>query len=100
VVLRGNDGPVRQYSLSSRALRAGAWIAGGILMTILAFTFGIGLDGTGRVRAAVLEIKNRTLETELASFQERVEALETSLDRLAANDQQFRSIAGLEPIEP
>src|SRR5690606_3192713 len=88
------------YSLSSRALRAGAWIAGGILMTILAFTFGIGLDGTGRVRAAVLEIKNRTLETELASFQERVEALETSLDRLAANDPQFRSIAGLEPIEP
>ena len=100
LVLRGEDRPVRQYSVSSRGLRVGAWVGGFFLLAILAFTFGIGLDGTGRIRAAVLEARNRALETELAAFQERVAGIESALDQVAANDARFRSIAGLETIEP
>jgi murein DD-endopeptidase MepM/ murein hydrolase activator NlpD len=100
LVLRGEDGPVRQYSVSSRGLRVGAWVGGFFFLAILAFTFGIGLDGTGRIRAAVLEARNRALETELAAFQERVAGIESALDQVAANDARFRSIAGLETIAP
>lgn len=100
LVLRGEDGPVRQYSFSERGLRAGAWVGGFFLLAILAFTFGIGLDGTGRIQAAVLEARNRALETELAQFQDRIVEIESQLDRVAASDAHFRSVAGLELISP
>jgi murein DD-endopeptidase MepM/ murein hydrolase activator NlpD len=100
LVLKGEDGPVRQYSVSERALRAGAWVGGFFLLAILAFTFGIGLDGTGRIQAAVLDARNRALETELAEFQERIAEIETQLDKVAASDAHFRSVAGLELISP
>ncbi len=100
LVLKGEDGPVRQYSVSERGLRAGAWVGGFFLLAILAFTFGIGLDGTGRIQAAVLDARNRALETELAQFQERIVEIESQLDRVAASDAHFRSVAGLELISP
>ena len=100
LVLRGEDGPVRQYSVPARAVRIGAWFGGFALLAILAFTFGIGLDGTGQIRAALLEARNRSLETELAEVQDRIAGLESTLDRMSANDARFRTIAGLEQIEP
>jgi murein DD-endopeptidase MepM/ murein hydrolase activator NlpD len=100
LVLTGDDAPVRQYSVSARALRGAVWAAGFVMMAILAFGFGIGLDGTGRVRAALLEIRNQHLEAELGEFQERIASLEGTLDRIATNDARFRSIAGLEQIAP
>lgn len=100
VVLRGEDGPVRQYSVPARALRLGSWVGGFFLLAVLAFTFGIGIDGTGRMKAALLEARNRALETELAEYQERIGEIEDQLDEVAESDAQFRSIAGLEFIEP
>ncbi|MDZ7778705.1 MAG: M23 family metallopeptidase [Gemmatimonadota bacterium] len=100
LVLRGEDGPVRQYSVPARVVRLGSWIGGFCLLVILAFTLGIGLDGTGRMRAAILEARNQALETELAEFQQRIEEIEGKLDDVAESDAQFRSIAGLEFIEP
>ncbi len=100
LVLRGEDGPVRQYSVSARAVHASAWVGGFVLLAVLAFSFGIGLDGAGQIKAAVLEARNDALETELQEFQQRIAGLESTLDRVAANDAQFRTIAGLEAIEP
>lgn len=100
VVLRGDDGPVRQYSMSGRALRRSLWIGGGLLLAILTFTFGIELDGSGRLRAALLEARNEALEEELAAFRGRLATLEKTLDRMGEADQHFRTIAGLEVIEP
>jgi len=100
LVLRGEDGPVRQYSVPARALRTGSWLGGFILLAALVFTFGVGIDGTGRVRAALLEIRNRALESELAAFQARIASLESTLDGMAQKDAHFRSLAGLEQIQP
>lgn len=100
LVLRGEDGPVRQYSVPARALRTGSWLGGFLLLVVMVFTFGVGIDGTGRLRAAFLEARNRALETELAEFQARIASLEGTLDQMAAKDAHFRSLAGLEQIQP
>ncbi len=100
LVLRGEDGPVRQYSVPARNLRVGAWLGAFTLLAVLAFTFGIGLDGTGQIRAALLEARNRALESELAEVQSRIAGLESTLDRMSEDDARFRTIAGLEQIEP
>ncbi len=53
-----------------------------------------------RLQARNLELRNQILEEELESFQGRIASLESALDEVAANDAHFRSIAGLEVIDP
>ena len=99
LVVRGDMGPVRQYSLSARALRVGAWIGGFAVLFAIAFSLGIGLDGTARFQAWQLRARNDVLEAALTQFQGRIQTLEATLDRMAENDAQFRSVAGLELID-
>jgi len=100
LVVGDEESPVRQYSLSSRGLRVllGVGGAGGaILATLLLF---LALDGAARVQAERLEASNQALKSELSTFQNRVQGLEQTLDSLAYRDARYRSLAGLEPIDP
>lgn len=100
LVMRGEDSPVRQFSFSTRRAR---YIIGGVAFAIAAVLgtgLALGLDSAARFQAHNLAVRNQALEKELADFQGRISILESALDQVAANDAHFRSIAGLEMIDP
>jgi septal ring factor EnvC (AmiA/AmiB activator) len=100
LVVRGEDDPVQQYMLSTRTLRllAGAGVVASVL--VLAGALVLGTYSLQRVNARALEARNAELEQELTRFQGRLADLESTLDQVASNDAHFRSIAGLEVIDP
>lgn len=100
LVVRGEDRPVRQYSLSDRAMRSLAGGAAFALVMVLASGVILGSDSVARVRAVQFEARNDALEQELDQFQNRIRELARSLDRVAANDARFRNLAGLASIDP
>ena len=100
LVVRGEGTPVRQYSLSARALRTLAAL--GVVATLALFGFGMSasLDATARIQNRQLEAQNRALSTELTHFRDRVGKLETTVDALSEKDAKVRTIAGLDAIDP
>ncbi|MEQ1855623.1 MAG: M23 family metallopeptidase [Longimicrobiales bacterium] len=100
LIMRGEDSPVRQYSFPARILRVGVVAGSLVSMAVLGFGITSGIEGVGRLQARHLRARNDALEQELARFGDRIQALEGVLDQVAANDANFRSIAGLEVIDP
>ena len=100
LVMRGQDSPVQQYSLSSRSLRWLGAIAGVSAIVVVTSGLVLGTNSATRLQARNLEVRNQALEGELAAFQDRIRALEFTLDDVAENDARFRNLAGLEIIDP
>ena len=100
LVVRGEDSPVKQYSLSTRALRVLLAAGSLVAITVLGLGLSSGLEVVARLEARQLNVRNQALEQELERFDGRIQALEAALDQVAANDANFRSIAGLEVIDP
>ena len=100
LVLRGGDSPVKQYSISTRRLRGVLTAAAVVAVGVIGIVLSSGIEGFARVEARQLRSENLALEAELTRFGGRMQELETSLNRVAENDANFRSIAGLEVIDP
>ena len=100
LLVRGEDHPVQQFSVSTRRIRSYAWAAGVVAVAGLALVGTSGLESVARVQARHLSARNAALESELASFDERMRSLEGMLDEVAEKDANFRSLAGLEAIDP
>ena len=100
LVVAGEETPVRQYSLSSRALRVGAGLAVALVLTLMGLAGYVALEGSARLEAFRLQERNRALTAEIEAFRDRVGRLESTLDGLADRDARFRTLAGLEPIDP
>ncbi len=100
LVVRGEDDPIQQYSLSTRALHVLAGASGIAVLAVTASALVLGTDGFARLNARNLEARNEVLEQELTEFQGRIATLEASLDQVAANDARFRNVAGLQVIDP
>lgn len=100
LVVRDENSPVKQFSMSSRVLRVavGGFVALALLVVGSAAT--VGLDGYSRLKAHDLESRNEALRVEVEQFQHRIQGLEATLNGVAANDARFRGIAGLEQIDP
>ena len=100
LMVGGEDIPVRQFTFSTRTIR---YIIGAVAFAVVA-VLGTGLvlgsDSVTRLQARNLEARNQALEEDLEEFQVRIQALESSLDQVASNDAHFRTIAGLEVIDP
>jgi len=77
-------------------LAAGSLVA----ITVLGLGLSSGLEVVARLEARQLNVRNQALEQELERFDDRIQTLEAALDQVAANDAKFRSIAGLEVIDP
>jgi murein DD-endopeptidase MepM/ murein hydrolase activator NlpD len=100
LVLRGEDTPVRQYTLSAKVLRAVAGIGVVVVLTALGFGVSAALDATARIQNRQLEARNQALSAELDQFRSRVGELETTVDALSAKDAKVRTVAGLDAIDP
>ena len=100
LVMRGQDDPVQQYSLSTRTLRMGAWATGAAGFAVLCSVLILAAGALNRFESTGLEARNAALEQELGQFQDRIRTLESTLDQVAANDANFRNLAGLEVIDP
>jgi len=100
LVLRGEESPVQQITISKGTIRRA--IAGVVfaVVALLGAGLALGTDSMARLQARNLEARNEVLEEELAEFQDRIAQLESVLDGVASNDAHFRSIAGLEVIDP
>ena len=100
LVVRDEDSPVSQFTVSTRRLRAALAGAALVAVVLMGFALGMGIEGLARIEAQQLRAENRALEAELSVFGTRMRELESTLDRVAENDANFRSIAGLEVIDP
>lgn len=100
LVVRGENSPVTQYSISTKRLRAALIAASLVAVTVLGVVLSSGIEGLARIEAQRLRAQNRELAAELARFDGRMQELESTLDQVAQNDASFRSIAGLEVIDP
>jgi murein DD-endopeptidase MepM/ murein hydrolase activator NlpD len=69
-------------------------------LVLVGAAFTVLFDGYTRLSARNLETRNESLRAELQRFQSRVDGLESTLGAVADNDARFRSIAGLESIDP
>jgi murein DD-endopeptidase MepM/ murein hydrolase activator NlpD len=100
LVVRDENSPVQQYTISTRRLRAILIAASVVTVAVLGVVLSSSVEGFARIEARQLRAENRALESELARFDGRMQELEGALDQVAANDANFRSIAGLEVIDP
>jgi murein DD-endopeptidase MepM/ murein hydrolase activator NlpD len=100
LIVRGERTPVKQYSFSAHTVRT--LVVGGFFLAVTVLGFGLasGFEGLTRLEARHLRARNQTLQQELTRFDQRIQSLESVLDRMAANDANFRSIAGLDVIDP
>ena len=100
LLVRGEDSPVQQFSISPRRIRSYLWAAAVVAVTGVALVATSGFESVARLRAHHLSARNAALEAELDRFNERIRSLEAVLDQVAENDANFRSLAGLETIDP
>jgi murein DD-endopeptidase MepM/ murein hydrolase activator NlpD len=100
LLVRGEDSPVQQFSVSARRIRSVAWIVGIVAFAGFGLVATSGVESVARIQARHLSARNAALESELAQFNERIRSLEAVLDQVAENDANFRSLAGLETIDP
>lgn len=100
LVVKGEDDPVQQYSISTRTLKGAAWGVGVSAFVVLASAILLGTSSAAHMEARSLEARNAALTSELADFQSRIATLEGTLDQVASNDAHFRNVAGLEIIDP
>ena len=100
LVVRGEDDPVRQYSLPTRTLRVAAGVGVAAALAVIVSTVVLAGESLTRMKAMSLEARNEALEQELTQFQRRIASLEATLDQVASNDAHFRNLAGLQIIDP
>jgi murein DD-endopeptidase MepM/ murein hydrolase activator NlpD len=100
LLVRGENQPVKQYSVSPQTLRGLLILSSLIAIFMIGLALSSGVEVMARVEARELHTKNEALDREFATFETRIQGLEATLDAVAASDANFRSIAGLEIIDP
>jgi murein DD-endopeptidase MepM/ murein hydrolase activator NlpD len=92
-------GDIKQF----RVPRVLVQLAIGAALVVVSSLSSVGTAFVMKARAPKatheLEVKNALLKRELNEIRDQVGVLHTQMDSLAYNDEQFRLVAGLEPIE-
>lgn len=97
--LRDGESPIRQISVSRKALHYLASGIAGAVVVLTALSTMVLLDGDARLDARRLAEVNSLLTDEIGSIEDQVSELASSLDRLTTRDARFRLIAGLSAID-
>jgi murein DD-endopeptidase MepM/ murein hydrolase activator NlpD len=90
---------VRSIQVSSSSIRA---VLSALLHVVLlggSFSIGFFIKASQHVRAARLQRENTLLAAEVDSMRGRMKDLSASLDQLSRNDERYRVIAGLPPVD-
>lgn len=99
LLVSDSETKVRQYRFSRDSARLGIAV---VLITISVLS-SLATTLVVRVRApqqtVALQQKNDALQAELQSVQKQMASLDAHLDNLAQQDEQFRLVAGLEPLD-
>jgi murein DD-endopeptidase MepM/ murein hydrolase activator NlpD len=99
VVVSDDDAEVRQFRLSREAIRIcialGLFLFAGLTSVATALLVGLGAGRADERMAA----KNELLTRELAVLGTRVDTLQQSLESLSDQDEFYRLLAGLEPLD-
>jgi len=90
---------VRQFSFTREIARIGVGTGLLVLSVLVSLAIGFFVKEGHRLRANRLATQNELLAGEVESIRHRLAVLETSLGELSERDEQFRLIAGLEPID-
>lgn len=99
LVIKGEHGEIRQFSLPHRRLRAGIVGAAAGLILVLAGLLWVSWEGSARLEATALRVENEALTQELDRLQGRVAVVEGSMSRIAEQNALVRNLAGLDPID-
>jgi murein DD-endopeptidase MepM/ murein hydrolase activator NlpD len=99
VCMSDRDDPVRQYSLSGRAMHYVASLGAGFVLTVTALAMIVALNGSARYDVLKLQREKVLLSAEIGEIQGRVAEVEGSIEVLIEKDEGIRLFAGLEAID-
>ena len=99
VLVRGEDGPLRQLSFTPRSIRFAVAGIGAFLVSLVAVSVFLSSGGVARLHALHLTRQNEVMTQELADVRVQVAALEGTVDALVQKGAEVRTLAGLESID-
>ena len=91
---------VRQFSLSAPGLDYFPSLFAAVVTSLAAAAMIVALEGTSRLEVFQLRAEKAAIAREVVSIRARVAQMEGSIDGFIENDEQFRILAGLSPIDP
>ena len=91
--------PVRQFSVSARALHYAPSLTAAVVTVLSTLGMILAMDGSARLEVAKLRSEKAAISREVESIRTRVGLMEESIDGFIENDEQFRVLAGLSPID-
>lgn len=98
MIVSDEDTTVRQFRLSRNLVRL---MIGGALLVVAGFgSAGTAILMGGDRADARLVARNQLLEEQLRGITQQVDTLEQSLQDLTRQDEYYRLLAGLEPLDP
>lgn len=99
VCVAEDERPVRQFSVSARALRWAPSLSAAAVTVLAALGMIVFLHGSARLEVEKIRAQKVALSREVESIRTRVGQMEGSIDEFIESDEQFRIIAGLNPID-
>ena len=90
---------VRQFSVSAAAIHYVPSVVAGIVTVLVALFMIVVIHGSARLQVVELRGEKAVISQEVESIRSRVGQLEGSIDRFIENDERFRILAGLTPID-
>ena len=100
VCVTEDEHPVRQFSVSAGALRYVPSLVAAVVTALAALVMLVAIDGAARFQVLKLRGEKAAISREVESIRTRVGQMENSIDGFIETDEQFRLIAGLNPIDP
>ena len=99
LLVSDNETKVRQYHFSREMLRLGVAIALIAVSAVSSLGTAFIVKQRAPLETAELTKKNDLLKTEIQDIQKQLTSLDAHLDNLAQQDEQFRLVAGLDPLD-
>lgn len=100
LVVSDGETTVRQYRFSREVVRLGIACVFLLIATLSSGVTTFVIKQQVPLQAAELHQTNELLKTEIKEIQSHVTSLNAHLASLAEQDEQFRLVAGLEPLSP
>lgn len=100
LLVRGNDEPTRQITVSPRTVRLAL---AGVVASAVAFVAlcaALGMGAPAHLQALRLAHENRLLTKDLGDIRSQVDQMEDRLAQLSRKSADYRTLAGLDQIDP